>query len=185
MARIRAGRSRRRSSRPIVIILLLLLIAAGVAWWVSTQRAHDVEVYFVRFETPHHKGSLVAVRRPAPRGPVEVRLDAALRDLLDGPDGRARESERDLVTEVPAGTALLGVQLSRGVVTVNLSKTYAAGGGSTSMLARVWQVVYTATQFPDAPAAQILLDGRRVEALGGEGVRIGVPLRRSAAPPSF
>ncbi|TMI83734.1 MAG: hypothetical protein E6H04_02370 [Bacillati bacterium ANGP1] len=74
---------------------------------------------------------------------------------------------------------------SRRGPTVNLSETYARGGGSTSMLARVWQVVYTATQFADAPEVQILVDGRRVEALGGEGVMIGSPLRRRATPPSL
>lgn len=185
MARVRARRSRRGTSRPLVLIVLLLLVAAGVAWWVAHQRASTVEVYFVRSDAAHHKGSLAAVHRPASRGPVETRVDAALRSLLDGPDKAGRDGERDLITEIPAGTALLGVQVGGGIVTVNLSKTYATGGGSASMLARVWQVVYTATQFPEAPAAQILVDGRRVEALGGEGVMIGAPLRRQAVPPSF
>jgi spore germination protein GerM len=180
--------ARRRSGRGIPRVLLLavlLLVAAGVARWVMHQRASDVAVYFVRFDSAHHKGTLVAVRRPAARGPVEIRLRAALQDLLEGPDKSGREGERDLITEIPAGTAVLGVQVGGGIATVDLSKTYTAGGGSTSMLARVWQVVYTATQFPDAAAAQILIEGRRIQALGGEGVMINAPLRRSAAPPSF
>lgn len=177
MARGRA-RARRRSSW--VLGLLVLVVAAGVVWWwTALQRPGDVEVFFVRFDAPHHKGSLTAVRRPAPRGPVEARLDAALRALLAGP------GTRDLVTEIPPGTALLGVSVEGSTATVNFSKTYASGGGSTSMLARVWQVVYTATQFPATPAVQILIEGHRVEALGGEGVAIGSPLRRPVSPPSF
>src|SRR5437588_2823832 len=101
------------------------------------------------------------------------------RSLLDGPhDARFH-------TEIPQGTALLGASVRDGVVTVDVSPAFASGGGSTSMLGRVWQVVYTATQFPDAPAAQILINGRRVEALGGEGILIGAPLRRPDVPPSF
>jgi spore germination protein GerM len=53
------------------------------------------------------------------------------------------------------------------------------------MLARVWQVVYTATDIRGVLAVQITLDGRRVQALGGEGVPIGAPLRRPATAPTF
>jgi spore germination protein GerM len=172
----------RRRTRWVFALVLVVLVAA---WWATRERARDVEVYFVRFDAAHHKGSLAAVRRPAPRGPVETRLAGALGDLLAGPGLSMAGDEPGLVTEIPAGTTLLGVRVNGGIATVNLSTTYATGGGSTSMLARVWQVVYTATQFPEAPSAQILIDGRRVEGLGGEGVMIGAPLKRSAAPPSF
>jgi germination protein M len=183
MGRSGPGRSRRRSPR-LMMLAAILLLGAGGLWWGAHQRASEVEVYFVRFDAAR-KGTLAAVRRPAPRGTLETRLAAALGDLIAGPRPSGRGDEPAMVTEIPPGTTLLGVRVSGGIATVNLSKTYAAGGGSTSMLARVWQVVYTATQFPEAPAAQILIDGRRVEALGGEGVLIGAPLRRSAAPPSF
>src|SRR5207302_1111820 len=127
-----------------LLALALLGIAAAVVsqWMAAHRRPAGVEVYFVVRGTGR-TGSLVPVRRPAPAGPTEVRLQAALRALLDGPhDGR-------LHTEIPQGTALLGVAVRDGVVTVDVSPTFASGGGSTSMLGRVWQVVYTATQFPD------------------------------------
>jgi spore germination protein GerM len=172
------GRSRRRRSLWL-LLFALAAVAAVIAWRVALHRPAEVEVFFVRVDTAHHKGSLEAVRRPAPRGPVDARLDAALRGLLAGP-GR-----RDLFTEIPPGTTLLGVRVEGGTATVNFSKNYASGGGSSSMLGRVWQVVYTATQFPAAPAVQILIEGRRVESLGGEGLLLGAPLRRPASPPSF
>jgi len=171
-----------RRSRWVIALVMVVLVAV---WWATRGRARDVEVYFIRFDAAHHKGALAAVRRPAPRGPVETRLASALGHLLAGPGPSKPGDQPGLVTEIPVGTVLLGVRVNGGIVTVNLSTTYATGGGSTSMLARVWQVVYTATQFPEAPSAQILIDGRRVEGLGGEGVMIGSPLTRSAAPPSF
>ena len=177
MARRRAGR---RGRGRLALVLLLLVVAAGaIAWWAARRGPSEVEVFFVRFDSAHHKGTLEAVRHPVPPGPVEARLDAALRALLAGPGSQT------LVTEIPRGTALLGVRVDGSTATVNFSQTYTAGGGSTSMLARVWQVVYTATQFPATPAVQILIEGRRVEALGGEGVTIGAPLRRPPSPPSF
>ena len=175
----RRGGSRRRRFSWLTVLFVVAAVAAAIAWWVALHRPAEVEVFFVRVDAAHHKGSLEAVRRPAPRGPVDARLDAALRALLAGP-GR-----RDLFTEIPPGTTLLGVRVDGGTATVNFSKNYASGGGSSSMLGRVWQVVYTATQFPAAPAVQILIEGRRVEALGGEGLVLRAPLRRPASPPSF
>lgn len=184
MARTSRGRAPRR--RPGILVLVVLLLVAGVlVWRTAYQRASGVDVYFIRFDAAHHKGSLVAVRRPAPRGPVEARLRAALRALLDGPGGARQQNGQEVGTEIPVGTALLDAQVSRGIATVNLSRTYASGGGSSSMLARVWQIVYTATQFPDTPAVQILIEGRRTDALGGEGIVIGAPLRRPSEPPVF
>ncbi|HLW58383.1 MAG TPA: GerMN domain-containing protein [bacterium] len=171
--------ARARSRRRAWWLLLLLLIAVVAVVRVARQRPASVEVYFVRTVGSHHLSGLAAVRRAAPPGPSDVRLDAALRALLRGP------GDPQFHTEIPQGTALLGVHVRGGIATVDLSATFAAGGGSTSMLGRVWQVVYTATQFADAPAAQILIDHKRVEALGGEGIEIGSPLRRPASPPSF
>lgn len=172
--------ARARSHRGVWWLLLLVLIAAvAIGVRIAHQRPVPVEVYFVRYLGPHHTGSLVGVRRAAPPGAVEVRLAFALRVLLNGP------RDPQLHTEIPEGTALRGVHVRDGIATVDLSSMFSAGGGSTSMLGRVWQVVYTATQFSAAPAVQIVIEGRRVEALGGEGIVIGSPLRRPETPPSF
>jgi len=179
---------RRAGRRPGVetwLLLAVILLIGLVIFtrWFAHPRAVGVDVYFVRYDPVHHTGALAAVRRPAPPGPLEARLTAAMRGLLAGPSPEERRA--GIASEIPAGTGLRGVRVAPGTVTVDLTSTFGRGGGSTSMLARVWQVVYTATQSPDAPAVQITLDGRRVEALGGEGVMIGAPLERRAVPPSF
>ena len=145
--------------------------------------ARSVEVFFVRYDAAGRSGTLVPARRTAPPGGTSARLESALRALLAGPT--PDEQHQGIRSEIPEGTALRGVQIRRGVASVDLSSAFAQGGGSNSMLARVWQVVYTATDVGGVSAVQITLDGRQVQALGGEGVAIGAPLRRPAAFPAF
>ncbi len=102
---------------------------------------------------------------------------AALAALLAGP----RDDERGdagLGSEIPAGTRLLGLSIAGGVATVNLSHEFESGGGSTSMLLRVAQVVFTLTQFPTVERVRFALDGEPAAAIGGEGVVVDPPAGR-------
>lgn len=174
---------RSRGRRAAWLLVLAALAAAVVASRLGPSRAQGVEVFYVRYDPATHTGALVTVRRPVAPGAPDARLETALRALLAGPT--PDERRRGIVSEIPPGTALRSVRVQGGIAVVDLTSSFARGGGSTSMQARVWQVVYTGTQSRAASGVQILLDGRRVEALGGEGVLIGTPLRRPAAPPTF
>lgn len=79
-------------------------------------------------------------------------------------------NEHGRPTEIPPETELNGVAVVDRVATVDLSRTFESGGGSTSMQARVAQVVYTLTQWSSVGRVTIELDGEPVEAIGGEGV---------------
>jgi hypothetical protein len=116
-------------------------------------------VFFVRGEKVAAGGAPVSRSAPA-RGALEA--------LLAGPD--AVESAAGMTTEIPAGTRLLGVDIRDGRATVDLSGEFASGGGSLSMQLRVAQVVLTLTSFDTIERVSIRLDGRDVEAIGGEGV---------------
>ena len=94
-------------------------------------------------------------------------ISAALELLLDSPD-----------TAIPSGTRLLGVDLDDGVATVDLSKEFESGGGSTSMFLRLAQVVYTATQFDGVKSVRFHLDGTPVDVFSSEGIVIDKPLTR-------
>jgi spore germination protein GerM len=189
-------RGGRRRGRPVLtwIVVIAALVAAAVVAGRTFRAAPprgpatgpartEVQVFFVRTEPGGRSQTLAAVRRRVVGGPREALVAAALRALLDGPS-RAERS-RGLTTEIPPGTKLRALTLARGVATVDLGVAFAQGGGSSSILARVWQVVYTATQFPDVTAAQLLIGGRRVDTLGGEGLLVGAPMRRPAAVPTF
>jgi germination protein M len=97
---------------------------------------------------------------------------AALEALLAGPPV-------GLGTAIPDGTRLLGLSISDGVATVDLSGEFGSGGGSASMLARLAQVVYTLTQFPSVEGVSFELDGVPAETLGGEGVVLDHPQTRA------
>jgi hypothetical protein len=117
----------------------------------------DVRIYLLRDER------LVIAHRDV-EGPAVLR--GALTALLSGPD----DVEDDLLTTVPDGTRLLGVNLVDGTATVDLSGEFDDGGGTLSMTARVAQVVFTATQFGNVDEVVFWLDGEPIEYLGGEGL---------------
>ena len=121
-----------------------------------------VAVYFVRAQKIAAAGRSV----PAPGTP-----DAALRALLAGPRAGV-EHDLGLTSSIPTGTTLNGVTLAGTVATVDLSQSFASGGGSQSMQARVAQVVFTVTQFPGLDRVRFRLDGTAVTAIGGEGLMV-------------
>lgn len=130
-----------------------------------------VRAYFLANE------HLVPVLREIP-STVAVGTEA-MRQLLAGPAATERAAHRTLVTTVPAGTQLLGLSITGGVATVNLSREYESGGGSASMVGRLAQVVFTLTQFPSVSGVLFLLDGQPVTVFGGEGLILDHPVGRA------
>ena len=128
----------------------------------------DVKVYFLRGER------LAIVHRQVP-GPAVLR--GALTELLAGPT--AAELADGLITVIPAGTTLLDLDLAGGLATVDLNSAYESGGGSLSMMARLAQVVFTATQFDNSDRVSFRLDGEPIDSLGGEGIVVDEPQTRA------
>jgi len=142
-----------------------------------------VRVYLFQPDSGGGDAHLVPVLRTVPAtGDVAA---AAVRELLAGPTS----DDRGLLTMIPAASQLLGVTVDGSLATVDLSGTFESGGGSASMLGRLAQLVYTATQFPTVDTVRLQLDGQPVESIGGEGVVIGAGLGRKdstgSLPPIF
>jgi hypothetical protein len=99
---------------------------------------------------------------------------ASLTDLLAGPS----EAERSdgISTAVPEGTRLLGLVVSDGIATVDLSSEFESGGGSLSMMARLGQVACTLDQFPTVKGVDFELDGEPVDVFSGEGIVLDEPV---------
>lgn len=164
----------------LALVSLLALMSINADGNAETRQVHSrsqVAVYLARGE------HVAPVRRVIPASAAPAR--ASLTALLAGPTS----SERQLgyTSAIPAGTTLRGVSLAHGVLTVDLARRFGSGGGSLSMLLRVAQVVHTATQFPTVERVAFRLDGKRVTAIGGEGVIVSPPVSRASfeeqAPP--
>jgi spore germination protein GerM len=145
-----------------LLIVALVALTAATAAHAETRRA---AAYFT-------KGEKIV---PAPR-PQATRLPAALRALVAGPT--AAERAQGFRTSIPTGTRLLGVSVRDGVARVDLTRRFESGGGTASMTARLKQLVWTATQFPTVTSVRLLLNGKPVQHIGGEGVFVGKPLTR-------
>lgn len=102
-------------------------------------------------------------------------LERAFQALLEGPPNQGTDS-----TTIPQGTKLLGLKVEGDEVHVNLSDSFTSGGGSTSMVGRVGQVVYTASSMNPKAKVYIDVNGKPLEVLGGEGVELQQPLTRES-----
>jgi hypothetical protein len=101
---------------------------------------------------------------------------AAVTSLLAGPT--AEERAAGVGTSIPDGTRLLDLSIEGGIATVDLTGTFASGGGSLSMFSRLAQLTYTLTQFPTVMGVELMLDGRPVDVFSGEGIVLDHPMTR-------
>jgi spore germination protein GerM len=140
-------------------------------------------VYFVQWDAERNVGRLAPGLRTVRGRTRQDFVMQATGALLAGPN--AEERALGYTTEIPAGTRLLGVRVRGETAYLDFSEELATGGGSASMLSRVYQIVYTATHFRGVEQVRILIDGQPRETLGGEGVLIDVPIRRPTTVPEF
>ena len=135
-----------------------------------------VRAYFFLGSFTDNAG-LAPVLREIPK--TQAVATAAIKALLAGPNATETNTRPAFYTTVPDGTRLLGLSITGGVATINLSKEFASGGGSASILGRLAQVVYTLTQFPTVDGVRFQLDGAPVTVFGGEGVVLDHPVGRA------
>ena len=109
----------------------------------------------------------------------DTAIKGAFEQLLAGPtDGKGQ-------TEVPKGTKLESVKVLEDGVHVNLSGEFTSGGGSTSMIGRLGQVIFTATSLQPDAQVWISVDGKPLKILGGEGLEVAWPSTRSSFEKDF
>ena len=104
-------------------------------------------------------------------------LTTAINNLLSGPS--ADEVEKGYMSLIPEGTKLLGARVANKTATLNFSESFSFNRyGVQGYLGQLMQIVYTATSFSTIDNVQFLIEGQKLEYLGGEGVWIGSPLSR-------
>ena len=132
-----------------------------------------VRAYYVLAGDPGVEG-LVPTLRVVPKSAGVAR--AAMTALLES--DRITDDYEQIATAVPAGTRLLGISIKNGVATVDLSSEFESGGGSSSGMYRLGQVVYTLTQFSTVRAVLFQVEGRTVTTFGSEGIVLDGPQTR-------
>jgi spore germination protein GerM len=106
----------------------------------------------------------------------EQQLRTALETLLKG------RANNVLGSAIPEGTQLLGLEVRPGGIYVNLSQKFAEGGGSTALIERVAQVIYTVTSTAPDSSVYLSIEGKPIDdknPLGGEGLVLKQPTNRS------
>ncbi|NJN71951.1 MAG: spore germination protein [Limnothrix sp. RL_2_0] len=123
--------------------------------------------------------SLTPTKIAAVQETREAQLTSLFEELL------STTPDAELSSTIPAGTELLSLTVQPDGVVVNLSEDFQLGGGSSSMMGRLGQVVYTATSLdPDAPV-WLQIEGEPLELLGGEGLEIAQPMTREIFTTEF
>lgn len=142
-----------------------------------------VRAYFLLDDPAGGDPALVPVLRTLPKSVATAR--AAMTALLAGPSATERAASPRISTLVPAGTELLGIEISGGLATVDLSGAFDSGGGSFSVRGRLAQVAYTMTQFTTVDRVSFKLDGKPVSVFSSEGIILDKPVTRATYRDDF
>lgn len=105
----------------------------------------------------------------------KLALTEALEKLI------AQSPALDPTTTIPTQTRLLNLDFTEDGVYVDLSQEFAEGGGSSSMIYRVAQVLYTATSIDPQTPVFLSIEGKPLDdnyPLGGEGLTLDYPTTR-------
>jgi spore germination protein GerM len=103
-------------------------------------------------------------------------LTTAMQKLL------AAQPGEDLSTTIPKGTKLRSLEVRSDGVHVDLSREFRSGGGSTSLIYRIAQVIYTTSSLDANAKVFIYVERDPIDEkhpLGGEGLILRQPITRA------
>jgi hypothetical protein len=101
--------------------------------------------------------------------------------LLGGPTGAEKRS--DVRTQVPAATRLRNATVKSGIATIDLSRPFVEGTNRTSLVARLTQLVWTATEVKGVTGIRLWIDGKAATSMG-QGVAVDRTLTRKNVDPA-
>jgi spore germination protein GerM len=131
-------------------------------------------LYFMRVD---QDGTIVRVKTVRKIAVSDSPMMDALGALLAGPS--AEERTKGLETLIPPGTVLLSATVRGTTAYLSFSEEFQFNHyGIEGYAAQLRQVVWTATEFSTVQDVQILIEGRLLDYLAGDGMWIGSPLSR-------
>lgn len=106
-------------------------------------------------------------------------LTETIRALIAGPSGE--ELDEGLLNLIPAETQLISAHVDGGIAYLNFNKSFRFNPmGAEGTVAQLQQIIYSSTEFPTVIQVQFLIEGERLDYVGGDGIFIGEPLGRDA-----
>ncbi len=124
-------------------------------------------------------GSIVRheIKRSIPQS--DSPLTDALNLLMRGPT--TDELARGFVSLIPQGSKILSVTMRGSTALINFNEAFMFNSlGIEGYAGQLKQIVWTATAFNTVHDVQILIEGKKIDYMGGEGVYIGLPLSRNS-----
>ncbi|MFS8780849.1 GerMN domain-containing protein [Synechococcus sp. W55.1] len=178
--RLGGRRSRPRRGRALqlgILGFLLGLGAMGAAWWYTIGPRQTLSLYWLT--SADNSIYYVQQERTVRAFDAQEAIRLALEELIAGP------RDPHLTSAIPPQTQVLDVRVEGDDIFLNFSPEFTQGGGSTAMMSRIAQVLYTATSQNPGARVWISVEGRALEVLGGEGLILDQPLTRASFVPGF
>jgi spore germination protein GerM len=139
----------------------------------ATTQLSPAQIYWLR--TSRNKLTLIAKSLPSNTDNASS-LTTAMQQLL------AAQPGADLSSMIPKGTKLRSLAIKSDGVHVDLSKQFRWGGGRTSVIYRMAQVIYTSTSLNPDGQVFVSIEGQPIDEkhpLGGEGLILRQPITRA------
>ena len=159
------------------IIAVLLVLLSVFALMIFKDRGNhrskdELNIYFSKLV-----GADVIVepvRRKLLKG--QSPISQSLNELIAGPT--KEEQDNGFYTEIPQGTRIIKITEEPDTVRININNQFASGGGSSSIEARLKELIYTSLDAEPIKKVYLDLDSEEVEILGGEGLEVIQPLTK-------
>jgi spore germination protein GerM len=183
--------------------IAVLLTGGGVAWWAlnsitssdqtpteiqslpspspspsEVAQEEQIQIYWLNSTGEEIKFLPSGITIEKSLTPSEA-LENAFKRLLVGP------KDANFVTSIPTDTQLLSLKVEADGVHVDLSEQFTFGGGTTSMVTRLGQIIYTASSLDPNANVWIDIEGEPLEILGGEGIMVDQPMTRQMFEDNF
>jgi spore germination protein GerM len=154
----------------IIVLAGIIIAMAFVAWlFIYKETGPQVKVYFFQGEKIRPVARNIAKN--------QTPLEAAIENLLKGP--ASQETAQEYFTMIPSGTKLVSAKIEGETAIIALTKELGQyGGGASRVRGMLAQIVYTLTELPGVSSVEILVNGARELALGGEGYVLDEKLTR-------
>lgn len=174
------GLSKTFGKKEIIISLIVFAVIAVISFaYLTYLKPHEtnkeqVKVYFSKVLGSNIVTEPVIRRLIVGQSPIKQAITA----LLEGPT--QEETDKNLYSEIPEGTRIIKIVETPEEVRIDLNEQFTSGGGSSSMVGRLKEVVDTALENEPIRKVYLDIDGQELEVLGGEGLEVIQPLTKQA-----